>query len=375
MRIGFSNFVLQGARSGVATYILNLLQGLQQVDQENDYDIITPECDIPLLPRTSSHLMPYSVPSFFRGPIRSILWHQSYLPRLAKARDYDLIHVPTYRRVPFLSPCKLVCTVHDLAPFHVANKYDTARMFYIKQVVPHLLRRCDHIITVSEFTRKDLIEIVRIPEDKVTVIYPGIDQATFRPTDKSEAQQRLSAKFGLDGPFLVYVSRLEHPGKNHVKLIEAFELLKSKFQLPHKLVFAGAHWFGAEKIYSAADKDLSDNIVFTGFVGVQDIVDLYSASDCMVYPSLFEGFGLPVIEAAACGARVICSTGSSLQEIAQDQFRTFDPRDAADIARAIVEELESTDTEQKRQARVDYARSFNWENTAREVLGVYAQVV
>ncbi len=375
MRVGFSNFVLQGARTGVATYILNLIAGLQQVDKVNEYDIITPECDVPLLPRTSARIVPYPVSSFFRGPVRSILWHQTYHPPLAKQRQYDIIHIPTYRRVPYMKPCKLVCTVHDLAPFHVPKKYDAARMFYTKQVIPSLLRRCDHLITVSEFTRKDLINLVGIPEEKVTVIYPGMDQATFRPMEKEEAAERLKQKLGIEAPFIVYVSRLEHPGKNHVGLIKAFQILKKRHNLPHKLVFAGAHWFGADQIYAAADSEETKDIIFTGFVSVGDIVDLYSACDLMVYPSLFEGFGLPVIEAAGCGARIICSASSSLREIAASHFDTFDPVDPEDIVRAILAELDKVDTPEAKQERIKYARGFNWQNTASEVLKIYDQVL
>ena len=374
MRIGFSAFVLQGGRSGVATYIMRLLEHLQALDGDEQYDVLVPEHERGLIAARSERLRVSVFPAGLARPIPSILWHNLALPRRARRQRYDLVHVPTYRRIPMLKGTRTVATVHDLATFHIEGKYDAARMFYNRHVVPRLIRRVDHVIAVSRFTRSDIVRLIGYPAEKITVVYSGIDRARFRPLDPEQSARELLARYGLARPFLVYVSRIEHPAKNHVNLIDAFELLSAEERGGRKLVLAGADWTRADVVHArAAASPRRADIMPLGFVPAEDLPRLYSACDLAVYPSLFEGFGFPVVEALACGARVVCADNSSLREIAGDIVPTFRAEDPQAIADAIRTGL-ALDRAAFRDRALPYAAGFDWESAARAVRDVYRAI-
>jgi len=371
MKIGFSTFVMQGGKSGVATYIRNLIRFLQLEDAENLYDLLMARDEANLIPLTNPDFKKILLPPFVNRPLVNLAWHNFGLPQ----KRYDVLHIPSYRRIPLLKRTKIVATVHDLAAFAVENKYGRARMVFNRKLAPSMIRRANHVIAVSHATKADLMQRIGYPEEKISVIYSGIDHDLFRPMPKADAREQLSVRHGLDRPFFVYVSRLEHPAKNHVRLIAAFERFKLENDSAHQLVFAGADWHGAEAIHARAAKSpVKDDIVFMGFVPIQTLPLLYCGCDAMVYPSLFEGFGFPIIEALACGAPVICSNTSSMKEIAGGHIPTFDPTRSD----AIFESLETLvakgqDTEQQADG-MEYAFTFDWRKTARQVKGVYQSV-
>jgi glycosyltransferase involved in cell wall biosynthesis len=186
----------------------------------------------------------------------------------------------------------------------------------------------------------------------------------------------LARTHGISKPFFVYVSRLEHPAKNHVRLIEAFELFKRNNDSGQQLVLAGADWNGAEAIRRrAAESAYSDQIHMLGFAPRESLPLLYSACDLMIYPSLFEGFGFPILEALACGANVICSNSSSMPEIAGGHGLIFDPLSVEDIAAKIAEGLRRDRDDTARARDIDYAAGFKWSDTARRVIDIYERVL
>ena len=374
MRIGFSSFVLQGGKSGVASYVINLLAALQDEDRENVYDILIPADETQLVPLRNPNFRMTAVPRALSNPVPNILWHNLALPVRCRREKYDLVHVPSYRRLPWIKGAPIVATVHDLATLHIAGKYDAARMFYNRRMVPSLIRRADHVVAVSQFTRDDIVNLVGYPPERITVIYSGINHAVYKPVSKAECAARLAGKYRIEKPYVVFVSRLEHPAKNHVQLIEAFERLKARKRSDLQLVLAGADWNGAEHIKSrAARSTVSADILLTGFVPLEDIPALYSGCSLMVYPSLFEGFGFPIVEALACGAPVICSNTSSMREIAGDRFATFSPENPDEIADCMEAALSRERTPERRAADLAYAASFQWSDTARRLMDVYAQ--
>jgi glycosyltransferase involved in cell wall biosynthesis len=374
MHIGFSSFVLQGGKSGVASYVTNFLSALQEEDRENTYDILIPADEKHLVPLHNPNFRMREIPRSLSNPVPNIFWHNLALPAICQQEKYDLVHVPSYRRLPWIKGVPVVATVHDLATFHVAGKYDSARMFYNHRVVPSLIRRADRVVTVSHFTREDVINLVGYPPERISVVYPGLNHAVYRPVPREECGPRLSQRFRLEKPYVVFVSRLEHPAKNHVRLIEAFERLKARKRSDLQLVLAGADWNGAEHVKArAARSAVSADILLTGFLALEDIPVLYSGCSLMVYPSLFEGFGLPLIEALACGAPVICSNTSSMREIAGDRFATFDPENPDEIASCMEEALERGRTPERKAADLAFAAGFQWSETAKRMMEVYAQ--
>jgi glycosyltransferase involved in cell wall biosynthesis len=375
MNIGFSACVLQGGRTGVASYVVNLLHALQETDTTNTYDVILPASDAKLIrdgfPRFSKHVLPNRL----GRPVANIAWHNLILPGRSRRERYDLVHIPSYRRLPLIKGTRVVATVHDLATLHLDNKYDAARMFYNRRIVPALIRRADHVITVSRFTAGDLVNLVGYPAEKITVIYPGIHRRHYYPLPADEARAHLKMRFKLEGPFIVFVSRVEHPAKNHLRLIQAFERMKARTPSDLKLVLAGADWNGADVIKDyVARSPVARDVMFTGFVSLEDIPHFYSACEVMAYPSLFEGFGFPIVEAMACGAPVICSNTTSMKEIASDLAPTFDPLNVDEIVSALEAALRRGKTVAQAERGIAYAATFDWRDTARKVLDVYRKV-
>lgn len=370
MQIGFSTFVLQGGGTGVATYIRELLRFLQQEDHENTYDLLMARNEADLIPLTHPNFGKTQFPSWINRPLINLAWHNSAVPMFGK--KYDLLHIPSARRIPLIKPCKVVATVHDLATFYVENKYGRARMAFNRQLVPEMIRHADHVIAVSHSTKADLIRIVGYPEEKISVVYSGIDHDLFRPRPVPEVREKLQLFHDLEKPFFIYVSRLEHPAKNHIRLIEAFERFKLENDSAHQLVFAGADWNGAEKIRSrAAQSPVKDDIVFLGFVPRKSLPLLYGGCDLMVFPSLFEGFGFPIAEALACGAPVICSNTSAMRELASNRLPTFDPLQSDSIFQCLETTVSKGWNAEQRAQNLEYTKQFNWRKTAQSVMEIY----
>ena len=205
------------------------------------------------------------------------------------------------------------------------------------------------------------------------VILNGIDHARFNPGDHAAARAMVAQRWQLPEPFFLYVSRLEHPAKNHTRLIEAFEKFKADSGSPWQLVLAGSDWHGAEHVHAAArDSRYTKDIRFLGFVEDAVLPDLYRAASTMVYPSLFEGFGLPPIEAMACGCPVISSKCGSLGEVVGNAARIINPEDIADMAQALQEVASLREQREVLiRAGLENARRFNWEDNAKRVMDVY----
>jgi glycosyltransferase involved in cell wall biosynthesis len=269
-----------------------------------------------------------------------------------------------------------VGTVHDFSSIHVPGKYDRARLFYITRVLPFLVRRLTHVLTVSESSKRDIVEYARVPEEKVTVTPLAANPGVFFPRDQQEAVAMLSPRHAVRTPFILYTSRIEHPGKNHARLIRAFAELKRRDRIPHQLVLAGADRERAEEVHRTAEESgFAEDILFTGFVATEDVPLLYQAADIFVFPSLYEGFGLPILEAMACGTPVACSRISSMPEVAGDAAILFDPDEEGSIASAIGSIICGTDLRKDLSARgLERSRQFSWARTAAQTLQVLRSV-
>ena len=375
MKIGLSVSVIQRGKTGIAQYVFALTRAFLEHAEEHEFFLFVLEEDLPLFDFARERMTLVRVSERHRPAVKNILWHQTVLPRLAKELGLDVLHVPSYRRLLWSGPCALVATIHDLAPFRVARKYDWKRMLYGKVVVKRLARRQDAIIAISRNTARDITEFFGIPEKELTVIHNGLDHARFSPGDRCSAKLWAAEKHGLSQPFFLYISRLEHPGKNHVRLIEAFNRFKESTGSFWQMAFGGSDWDGAEVIHAAARQSkFANDIKFLGFVADNDLPALYRSADTFVYPSLYEGFGLPPVEAMACGCPVICSARGSLEEVAGDAAVIIDPENIDEMAAALGRMAgDGAWRAQWVEKGFQNARRFDWQSNAAQTLEVYAR--
>ncbi len=378
MRVGLSVSVIQRGKSGVATYAAGLLRGMASAGWPVEMTLFGLEGDREWFAPWLDKCEWVPIPEKFRPAVKDIFWHQTVLPALLRRHCCDIVHIPSYRRILAL-PCRpQVVTIHDLAPFRLAGKYDRMRMLYGRQVVKRLARRATQIIAISRSTAADIREFFSIGDERVTLVYNGIDHARFRPLPPEEVRARLPVTAGWKDGWWVYVARLEHPGKNHLRLIKAFERLCDEAPLTAgQLVLAGADWHGAETIREAVARSAArERIHLAGFVTDDELPAWYSGAKALVFPSLFEGFGLPPIEAMACGCPVLSSDRGSLPEVVGDAARIFDPEDPAAIAAAMFELSHShKQQEDLRAAGLTRAGEFRWERCAQETISLYRKAL
>ena len=374
MRFCVTTFAGDGGKSGVSQYIIRLLQEFPALAPDDTFDVLTlsNERDV-FLNGSDEKLRAVCTHGQYQSAMTSLAWHQVGLPRLCAAEKYDALFIPAgNRRLPLWVPCPSVGTFHDLAVLHVPGKYDMMHNVYNLHVLPMLLRRLSLVITISESSKRDLIDYVKVPDERIVVTPEAADTEVYYPRDRDAAKAYVAEHYDIEGPYLLYISRIEHPGKNHLRLIRAFDRVKASEGLPHKLVLAGSDWHRAEEVHREAAKcSACDDIVFAGFVPTDDLPDLYCGADLFVFPSLYEGFGLPILEAMACGTPVACSNVSSMPEVAGDAGILFDPLDEESIEDALRRLLTDSALRDDCSARgVTRSKLFSWKKTAEQTLTV-----
>jgi len=371
MKIGVTTFGGDGGKSGISQYIIRVLHAFAGMSGGPHFEVMVYDDERSLFVPSSPNMQPLCFGGGLRRTLVNLAWHQTALPGWCRKRGFDVLFLPAgNRRLPLSVPCPTVGTVHDFSSIHVKEKYDPARMFYIKRVLPFLIRRLTMVLTVSESSKRDIVEFARVPEDQVMVTPNGVDMDIYFPRDQRDSLKEIGTKHRIRSPYVLYISRIEHPGKNHVRLIRAFSRLKSRTGVPHQLVLAGSDWSRAEDVHREADQSpYARDILFTGFASAEDLPLLYAGADLFVFPSLYEGFGMPVLEAMACRIPVACSNLSSMPEVAGDAALLFDPYGEEDMA--WVMEKAITDAglrEALAEKGWKRAQGYTWETTARQTL-------
>lgn len=331
MRIGITTSVIQRGKSGVGQYVLAPVRALPTSAPRYEFTLFVLEEDVPLFNFVGDRMHIVTVSERFRPALSNIGWHQFTLPRLVRKLGLDVLHVPSYQRMLWSRPCALVATIHNQAPFRLPGKYDVARMLYGRVAVRHLAHRQDRMVAVSHETAKDIQRFSRVPASRLRVIRNGLNHDRFTPTGHDEAVTWVAQHHGLRPPFFLYVARLEHPAKNHARLITAFDRFKTEAPSPWQLVLCGSDWHGADVIHERVRRSpFAADIHMPGFVPDEDLANWYRAASVFVFPSLFEGFGLPPLEAMACGCSVLASAIGAVAEVCGEAALLANPEDVND---------------------------------------------
>ncbi|MDA8018984.1 MAG: glycosyltransferase family 4 protein [Thermoanaerobaculia bacterium] len=375
-RVGICTLGMDGGRSGIGRYTCSLIDELRDLRPAWQVDLIGQGQDRDLFGELPEMWRWVPVPSWVRGAVPEIAWMQLGLRRLARERSWDVAFMTAAnRRLAYSLPCVSVGTVHDFSSLHVEGKYDRWRRFYILRVLPALVRRLDRVLSVSRASARDIEAFGGVPSSRIDVVPNGVNPRETSPPD--EARRRIAARLGIEAPWLLYTSRLEHPGKNHVRLIAAFErLLADHPRLPHRLVLAGADWNGSEIVHGRiGESPVADRIWTPGFVEQEVLDDLVDGADMVAFPSLYEGFGLPVLESMAAGIPVACSNLSSLPEVGGEAVVYFDPYDESSIAQAVAQILVGSGRQDCIAAGLRRARDQTWRRTAVETISCLERAV
>jgi glycosyltransferase involved in cell wall biosynthesis len=296
------------------------------------------------------------------------LWHRLRLPIPVETitGPLDVFYSPDFVLPPTRRAARTLLTVHDLSFLRYPDHFVPRLAQYLGQVVPRSVSRADRVLADSQATRADLIAHLGTPPEKVAVLYSGV-APRFRPEAEPGEAERLRARYDLDGrPYVLSVGTLQ-PRKNYVRLIRACAGLAGDLQL----IIAGGRGWLYEEIFAEAEKQ-GDRVRVLGFVDEGDLPALYRNAALFAFPSLYEGFGLPVAEAMACGVPVVCSNASSLPEVAGDAALLVDPLDVDALAEAMTRVLEDADLRQEMIARgLAQAARFSWQQAARQLLTAF----
>jgi glycosyltransferase involved in cell wall biosynthesis len=351
--------------TGNETYIKNLLNCFAALDRQADF--------VTYVSREDAF---QEVPERFhkrRVAINPFVRLGFDLPRRLRQDRPDLLHVQY--TAPVFCPVPVVVSVHDVSFLEHPEYFTSFRALQLRCTVDRTVRTAVRVLTPSEFSKRRILDAYGLDEEKVVVLPNGVC-SSFHPISREIAQRWAQASLGLAAPFILTVGDLQ-PRKNHLGLIRAFEeLVRNYPQLPHHLVIVGKETWHGPTIRAAARKSsVHDRIHFTGFVDDDQLHRLYGACDMLVYPSFYEGFGLPILEAMACGRAVACSNTSAMPEVADSAALLFDPCSQRDLVFAMRDLLLNPELRQRMERLgVQRAGMFSWMSSAAKTLDLYYAV-
>jgi len=356
--------------TGIGTYTNQLILSLNNTDFDNNYLIFMPQCD------SINNLKSNFKTELVESTSSNSFWDDVNVPNILNNADIDLYHVP--QNGVGLSEnikCKKVITLHDIIPLKMPETVSDRYLKIFNDELPKILDNCDGIITVSNFSKNDIAKEFNFPSENIYVT-PLAAEDIYRPMSKCNSKDLITKKYGIQEDFILYVGGFS-PRKNILGLIEAYSNLPVKLKKTFKLVITGKKGPSYYKYKSRAEElQVSNNVIFTDFVPIEDMPLFYNATEVLVYPSFYEGFGLPPIEAMACGTPVIASNVTSLPEVCYESALFINPNDidslSYDIERVLSNSLLRLTMVKKSLTR---SKDFSWNKTALDTISAYESIL
>ncbi len=370
MHIGLDYTAALRQGAGIGRYTRGIVGALAHLDRDNQYTLIVPS-DIGALPQSigEGQMRIKRLPLPER-PL-TIAWHRLRLPLYVElfTGKLDLFHSPDFV-LPPIRRARTIITVHDLSFLRYPECAAPGLVEYLSAVVPRSLQRADLVLADSTWTRRDLIEMLHIPAEKIVVVPAGVGPE-YHPISDQAALTALRERYSLPRRFILHVGTLE-PRKNLIRLMEALRAMADREPELCLVLVGGKGWLYEDIFASVARLGLTGKVVFPGYIAEADLPAVYNLAAVLAYPSLYEGFGIPPLEAMACGVPVVSSNSSSLPEVVGDAAVLVEPADTAALAAALLRTLSDSQLRQTLRARgLARAAAFSWPSAAEKLLDAY----
>ncbi len=375
--------LLTEKEAGISKYTKNLISALSEIDKINNYTLFfytsTKERRRIFLEKEKNFVKDNFSSKTLRIPQYGleILWNKLGLkfPTIEFfTGPADIFHSPGYR-VPLTKRAKLITTIHDLTRLKLKEMFPAWIVEHFLSIVKPTVERSDKIITISENTKKDLIDIFNITDEKIKVIYLGVSSDFYKVDDIQKIRETLD-KYNISQPYLLCVSTSLGKNKNLETLIRSFKVLKEKYKLDHKLVIAGRKSQEYEILYKlVCELKIDNSVIFTDYVPEDELIYIYNGADVFVFLSLYEGFGLPPLEAMACGVAVVVANTSSLPEVVGDAGILVEPYNIEQIVESIYKIISDYEFKKRLVEKgIERVKIFSWKKCAEETINLYNDV-
>jgi glycosyltransferase involved in cell wall biosynthesis len=373
MNIGIDVRSMFGTPTGVGRYVSNLLRHLSHLNPEQHYWLYTDcQVDAPIIPQANFHQKSLRLPfaqNYFT-------WNHFRLPPELLLHPVDLFHFPFYT-IPIIRNYKSIVTIHDITYEVHPEWYSWKGLVAMRPFSRYAARHADKILTDSNYSKQDLMKYYNVPEEKIVVTYLGVEE-WFRPIDDQTALDTTRAKYRITSPqMILYVGSI-HTRRNIIQLLQAFQKVQQTIA-DVQLVLVGKQEYPYMDLQVLIHElGPTSQVILAGYLHIYDphLLALYNLADLFIYPSSYEGFGLPPIEAMACGTPVITSNNTSLPEVTGDAAILIDPLNIDEMAEAMIQVLMNQQMRQEMIAKgINQAQKFSWEQVAKETLAVYQEVL
>lgn len=372
MNIGIDGRAARWYRgTGIGTYTYQLINSLNKVDSTSSYLLFMPDSSEGSINLNSN----FRITGITENR-RDNFWDEINIPNILEDADIELYHVPQNGvGLPDNKKCSFVITLHDVIPCKMPETVSERYLKIFTEEMPHIVSQCDGIITVSNYSKKDIVETFNYPKEKIFVTELAAEDI-YRPLNKDICKSLIKQYYSIGENYILYIGGFS-PRKNIVGLIEAFSNFKSKYKKDIKLVIAGKQGISySTYLKRVRELHVEDSVIFPGFIPIEHLPYFYNAAELFVYPSFYEGFGLPPVEAMSCGAPVIASNITSIPEVLGDSAFLIDPYDANSLSDAMYRVL----SDEKLRLKLIMkgfvrAAELNWKETARKTVIAYNKII